>query len=517
MLATTVQAQQHGAGISKSCTKLRRCSGQCSASTSIPCLVNPNCPPGETCILGDVCTAATAATDCAGRAPFCIGDVTASFGILPHACSSVADCRAASECSPCVPLQVPLAAVTAGDTMDCEIVVANRDSFPLATDQHSLVIHTIADEIFHSPPVGTELINIFAPGSTPMGTISGECLPRPSPTMSQRCSATVPCPAGQTCSLDLECVNLNTNVVGGPCSTPGAACSPPASGTCSVILPEGITAANRIGSFVIADHTDLVQATDAPTLLDKASTLGNDLDVMVPPGALSLDTTLTIGVTTTTTLPPPAGCRITGGGTVNGLLDPNVMAEITKAQFSGQVGAPCGCFGCFDKFDPKLASVQGNWNHQRKNKGGSLHANTFNSLVCSCLGGVVGDLCPDAEHPTTPADHICITGIGQFVPDTGNKTPLAVAFRFEATDRGEPGNNDFYEMHIFTPRAGQTVEQLAEAICCTNPISVLPQTGVVANDQGLLIAGNVQIHRALAKSTDGLCPPPRGVCTPINP
>jgi len=255
---------------------------------------------------------------------------------------------------------------------------------------------------------------------------------------------------------------------------------------------------------------------DAPTLFDDASAKGVDLDAMVPPAPFTVDTPGMIKVNVPQT---PVGCRITGGGTVNGVLDPNIMADITKAQFAGQVGAPCGCFGCFDKFDPKLASVQGNWTHQRKNKGGSLHANTFNSLVCSCLGGTVGDLCPDATPPRTPADHICITGIGTFIPDTGNgnKNPIPVAFRFEATDRGEPGNNDFYEMHIFTPAAGQTTEQLAQAICCTNPTSVLPVTGVVANDQGLLVAGNIQIHRALAKSTDGPCPPPRGVCMPVGP
>ena len=196
-------------------------------------------------------------------------------------------------------------------------------------------------------------------------------------------------------------------------------------------------------------------------------------------------------------------------------MDPTIMAEITKAQFAGQVGAPCGCFGCFDQFDPKLASVQGNWNHRRKNKGGSMKASSFNSLVCSCEGGSVGSLCPDAEHPLTQADHICITGIGSFTPDTAPRKAKTVAFRFEATDHGEPGRDDFYEMHIFTPATGQTVAELAKAICCTRPRSVLPATGIIANDRGRLIAGNIQIHPALRKSTDGECPPPDGMCVPI--
>jgi hypothetical protein len=201
------------------------------------------------------------------------------------------------------------------------------------------------------------------------------------------------------------------------------------------------------------------------------------------------------------------------------MLDPTIPAEITKALFAGQVGAPCGCFGCFDKFDPKLASVQGEWKHQRKNKGGSLHANTFNSLVCTCLGGNSGPgtPCLDAEHPLTEADHICITGVADFTPDVGNKTPFSVAFRFEATDHGEPGKNDVYEMHILKPATGQTAADLAKAICCTGPF-VAPKTATaIANDSGSLIAGNIQIHPALAKSTDGLCPPPSGVCQPITP
>src|SRR5439155_2211252 len=277
-------------------------------------------------------------------------------------------------------------------------------------------------------------------------------------------------------------------------------------GMCSLLLPRQAS--------VTVSATDIALANDVPTLVDVAIGQGNDLGTLRP-FVLEINNEVTVSSTTSTTL--PAGCRITGGGTVNGVLDPNVMAEITKAQFAGQVGAPCGCFGCFTQFDPKLASVQGNWHHARKNKGGSLDVTSFNSLVCSCLGGSVGELCPDAAPPRTPADHICITGIGKFTTGNGNKAPISVAFRFEATDRGEPGSNDFYEMHIFTPMAGQTVEQLAQAICCTNPISVLPMTGVVANDQGLLVAGNIQIHRALAKSTDGPCPPPRGVCMPVGP
>src|SRR5262249_1613824 len=157
------------------------------------------------------------------------------------------------------------------------------------------------------------------------------------------------------------------------------------------------------------------------------------------------------------------------------------------------------------------------WTHQRKNKGGSLHANTFNSLVCTCLGGNSGPgtPCLDAEHPLTEADHICITGVADFIPDTGNKTPIPVAFRFEATDHGEPGRNDFYEMHILMPPKGTAPSDIAKSICCTGPFAQPAGTTVIANDSGDLIAGNIQIHPALRKSTDGVCPPPSGVCTPL--
>jgi len=213
-----------------------------------------------------------------------------------------------------------------------------------------------------------------------------------------------------------------------------------------------------------------------------------------------------------------AGCRITGGGAIaGGGVDPTVMAETSVlTEFAGQVGAPCGCFGCFDNFDPKRASVQGEWKYKLKKHGGSLHASIFNSLVCSCLGGTVGSLCPSAEHPRTPADHICVTGIADLSPDTGNsKKTTPVAFRFEATDNGEPGSDDVYEIHILAPAAGQTTSDLAKAICCTRPFVQPAGTTALADDLGTLLRGNIQIHPALAKSTDGTCPPPSGMCVPI--
>src|SRR5262249_28793266 len=44
-----------------------------------------------------------------------------------------------------------------------------------------------------------------------------------------------------------------------------------------------------------------------------------------------------------TTTPPPIGCRVTAGG-----VSPGSLADISSANFGGQVGAPCGCVGCSD-------------------------------------------------------------------------------------------------------------------------------------------------------------------------
>src|SRR5207237_58203 len=161
------------------------------------------------------------------------------------------------------------------------------------------------------------------------------------------------------------------------------------------------------------------------------------------------------------------GCRITGGGVLpDGTTDPTTMAAIFKATFGGQVGAPCGCVGCFDDF----THIQGNWTHMRKNKNGSFKAADFNSLVCGCTDPTVrpGELCTDAEHPATPANMICVTGRGQFNASGSASKGTTVAFRLDATDHGEPGVDDMYELRIWTPGVGETADGLAKAACCKN-------------------------------------------------
>ena len=524
-LPSATRAQGLGARIQKSCTSIKRCAGACTTSGA-PCASDLGCPPDtcvggscsasgapcsatqlcHECLLGSVCNSAA---DCSGFVfppgitGVCVGGPDAG-NLL---CSTVTDCRAASDCSTCIPVQQ----VTTGDTFSCELLVTN-----VSTPTHAEALGQLTDLIRRAPstcmspstPVTTPptgcLFDVFK-----TGTVFGQCIGGSSPQ--KRCQSDTEC-VGGTCSLTRHCIDRLTNADGGACAPLGASCTVGGvTGVCSAILPRTDPAPD---SFLVAVHTDVAKSTDPNPLNDTAATMGEDL-AQVAPSVFNLDFGGFINVLT---LPQVVGCRITGGGAVNGMIDPNIMADITSAQFSGQVGAPCGCFGCFDNFDPKRASVQGEWNHQRKNKGGSLHASIFNSLVCSCLGGQVGELCPSAEHPSTPADHICVTGIGDFMPDKGNPhstVGIPVAFRFEATDNGEPGSHDVYEMHILMPAAGQTTADLAKAICCTRPFVQPAGTTVIANDSGSLIAGNVQIHPALAKSTDGTCPPPSGMCVPI--
>jgi hypothetical protein len=195
-------------------------------------------------------------------------------------------------------------------------------------------------------------------------------------------------------------------------------------------------------------------------------------------------------------IPAPAGCRVTGGGN----------ATDKAFTWGGQVGAPCGCIGCFDDLD----SVQGQWTHSRKKQDGRFHASEFSSLVC--------DL-DDGEGPLprpAPANKVCFAGKGMFAEGKG-KRDEAVAFRVEIEDRGEPGGGknagaqeDVYRMRIWRPGAGETVEDLLDGVCCLNPEPV----GVGApfiDDAGAgsdIRQGNLQIHPSLPNTNRGICPPP---------
>jgi hypothetical protein len=137
----------------------------------------------------------------------------------------------------------------------------------------------------------------------------------------------------------------------------------------------------------------------------------------------------------------PTGCRITGGGiTELGDIDLETMAEIRRATFGGQVGAPYGFIGCFDDFD----HIRGSWTHQRHRRKGSFHARDYNSLVCGCDGVLDGNLCnpgnrdPGPEPRPAPANMACWTGVGDYTESNGRRD-TRVAFRVMVEDRGEPG------------------------------------------------------------------------------
>lgn len=238
------------------------------------------------------------------------------------------------------------------------------------------------------------------------------------------------------------------------------------------------------------------------------------------------------------------GCRITGGRTVlDGIIvaDPDGV-EIVRGQGGGQVGAPCGCIGCFDGFD----HVQGQWQYSRKRNQGNFHARDFNSLICGCdqngdcnFSGVSGsafanpaafsgDLCnagdrgPGPEPRPSPANVACFSGIGGWTSSNGRRE-VQVAFRVEVEDRGEPSaaphadeTCDVYQIRIWIPNesAGETAESLAAAVCCVDGYDTI-RSDVRApdiRDGGNLVHGNIQIHPQTPNSQDGRCPVPDGSC-----
>ena len=212
-------------------------------------------------------------------------------------------------------------------------------------------------------------------------------------------------------------------------------------------------------------------------------------------------------------------CRITGGGIVYedtgaAITDPNLLAEIQRATFGGQVGAPFGIVGCHDDFD----HIQGEWTHIRHKHRGTFHAADYNSLVCGCDDGnggpgvLDGNLCNPGDRETgpeprrAPANIACWTGVGNYNPTNGRRT-LRVAFRVEVEDRGEPGAGrnagnleDVYRIRIWIPTHSEDENVLANQACCTNAIPDIRPPDV--SDGGNLIHGNIQIHPPTGNPTN---------------
>jgi hypothetical protein len=210
------------------------------------------------------------------------------------------------------------------------------------------------------------------------------------------------------------------------------------------------------------------------------------------------------------------GCRLTGGGiTPDGGVDFDDMAENITGRFGGQVGAPCGCIGCFDEFD----HVQGNWQYTRKKQKGNFHAKDYNSLVCACDGVFDGELCNPGEKSKgdglgpeprkAPANMACFSGVGDWTYNPGNRTDR-VAFRVHIEDRGEPGRGDVMRIRLWIPKNGETPEGLADRVCCTIAEPDIRPPDI--DDGGGLTGGNLQIHPVLPNTERGRCPPPSGSC-----
>ena len=203
--------------------------------------------------------------------------------------------------------------------------------------------------------------------------------------------------------------------------------------------------------------------------------------------------------------------------------DPNGGAQIEKATFGGQVGAPYVIPGCHLNAE----CVQGNWTHQRHKKHGSLHAPEFYNVVCDCdngdgtsTPGVCGDRETGPEPPVAPANKICFTGTALWRPTAGRRE-IPVAIRVEIEDRGEPGggNNagnldDVYRMRIWFGSSTADAVEKAEAACCDFDIgSVISNIGFPnVLDGGNLIHGNLQIHKLTGNPTNN--PPFPDECTP---
>jgi hypothetical protein len=240
------------------------------------------------------------------------------------------------------------------------------------------------------------------------------------------------------------------------------------------------------------------------------------------------------------------GCRITGGRiNKDGNTDDAGYMDITKGTGGGQVGASCGCIGCYDDFD----HIQGQWQYSRKGQGngkknlGTFHASDFNSLMCLCLdeqgnptdqtNGLCnpGDREAGPEPRKAPANAACFTGIGTLSPPQLGKKTEVVAFRVHVEDRGEPGAgsnagnlDDLYHIEIWIPNRnpvtgdpedlGETAEDLALQACCFAEQTTTMRTpniddgGPAGDPDGDLVHGNIQIHPETPNTEKDVCAPP---------
>jgi hypothetical protein len=223
--------------------------------------------------------------------------------------------------------------------------------------------------------------------------------------------------------------------------------------------------------------------------------------------------------------PPPAGCRVTGGGRQ---FESN--PQVRYVTHGGQVGASVGVA---TPFTPDSDCIKGQWQHVRHIKGGqrgNFHARSFDSLMCACLGcpenpdspGVVGQLCNPGdricgpEPRRAPANKICFSGVGDYTTSKGKKNIRSVVFRVDIEDRSEPGGfkpggqtppPDRYRIRIWFldgnegDPASPAGMALRQGVACADPLTEQVTARIPdIDDGGDLERGNHQLHPSTGAS-----------------
>jgi hypothetical protein len=124
----------------------------------------------------------------------------------------------------------------------------------------------------------------------------------------------------------------------------------------------------------------------------------------------------------------------------------------------------------------------GNWNHSAHRLGLHFQGRTIEVARCGNVAGI-----PEgANSPRTPVNFIEFAGTGRLRGSKGNKVDHGtVHFRGRAEDRGEPGTEDRYFLHVFANPADPEGTTLMLVDLDGDPATVDPIT---------VTGGNMQIH-----------------------
>ena len=283
----------------------------------------------------------------------------------------------------------------------------------------------------------------------------------------------------------------------------------PASTPCTDTDGNACTTAGCDGNGVCSQTHVMCATTTTTTATSTTTTTSTVTATTQPETTPTTTTTTTTSTTSSTTTTVPGGCRVTGGGRID-----QTSPAVNYATHGGQVGAP---LGFVTAFSPATPCIQGSWEHVRHDKGGNLHAKSFDSLVCGCLpcpgdpdpAGHAGALCNPGdricgpEPPRAPANKICFTGVAGLTLTNGKKDRDA-AFRVDVEDHGEPGGSsgppppDRYRMRIWVLSGdpdGASNLALRQSISCGASLDEdigAPPPDI--DDGGDTPHGNLQIH-----------------------